>query len=244
MTTYAQSQLVLQFFLLGMRNSLSNALHDTLTRRLLIIAVLLSLFWVLLVPFGSILMSSGLGGHVSEQSLGDGTDATPFLGDSADGPILLGTVPFISTLSVTDATISGVATATLRGTIGNLNGMPRGSYWFTWGYDPTALSNTTAETVITTTGTKTTGISGFNAKQEVFYRFWASTDGTTSGSVLSFGPVDTGFNMLNILLPILIAVTIFVFVLGATGQPVLALVGSIIGLLCFAIVRAMLDAML
>jgi len=187
-------------------------------------------------------MSSGLGGHVSEQSLGDGTDATPFLGDSADGPILLGTVPFISTLSVTNATIAGVATATLRGTIGNLNGMPRGSYWFTWGYSSGSLTNTTVETVITTTGTKTTGISGFDTKKEVFYQFWASTDGTTSGSILSFDPVDTGFNLLSLLLPILIAVTIFVFVLGATGQPIAALVGSIIGLLCFAVVKAIFDA--
>ena len=244
MTTYTQSQLALQFFWLGLRNSLSNALHDTLTRRLLIIALILSLFWVLLVPFGSILMSSGLGGHVSEQSLSDGTDATPFLGDSADGPILLGTAPTIATLSVTDATIAGVATATLRGTIGSFNSMPRANYWFVWGYSPSALSNTTAEVTVTTTGTKTTGISGFNDKQEVFYQFQASTDGTTEGAVLSFGPVDSGFNLLNILLPILIAVTIFVFVLGATGQPVIALVGSLIGLLCFAVARAMLDAMM
>ena len=211
------------------------------TRYLLTVGTLLLLAWFLLSP-ALVSAFAGLGGYISEKMLGDGINEAFHLGDGTNELIVVGSGPAISTLPVTDATPSGGVRATLRGNLTNLNGMPQADVWFVWGYDTAAMVNTTPVATVFATGDQVALITGFNDKREVFYQFRASTDGASLGNTRSF-VADAGFSFLELLLPIVIALAIFVFVLAFSGSPLVAMFGAIIGLLAFAIVQAMLKVM-
>lgn len=214
-----------------------------LTRRMVIVLGLMALALMTISP--SILSAyAGLGDYISEKLLGDGVvpDASLYLGDSAGGPAVIGSGPVVSTLSVTNASITaGVSTATLRGNLTNLNGMPRADVWWVWGYSLATMVNTTAVSTVTTTGEKTGVISGYNPDILVFYQFQSSTDGTSLGAVMSFQVGGgTGGGLLRAILPLIIAIGMFVFIIKMTGNPLAALMGAVIGLMAFIIVQQIL----
>ena len=215
--------------------------NDTLYRRAALVLAGLLVVYLVLSPT-LVVAFSGLGGYIGEKLLGDGTNEVPHLGDGTNEMQILGSGPVVSTLSATGVAASGGGTATLRGNLSNLNGMPQANVWFVWGYSASSMSNTTATSTVFGTGTQTATITGFNTKLDVYYQFLASTDGTSSGSVMSFPKADTGFVLLEVALPIVIALVILVFVLGATGNLVLAMFGSVIGLIAFYVIKAMLEA--
>lgn len=210
-------------------------------RRLPKLIVLIPLLlWLLLSPaITSALV--GLGGYVSELTLGDGTNEVLYLGDGTSEMLVLGSGPVISTLPATSVSMTGGGRATLQGNLTSLNGMPRADVWFVWGYSASALTNSTSATTVFGTGAQSTTLTGFGTKRNVYYQFRASTDGTSSGAIVSF-VADKGFNLLETVLPIVIALSVLVFTFLLTGSPVAAMFGSIIGLVAFYIVKAMLEA--
>jgi hypothetical protein len=130
---------------------------------------------------------------------------------------------------------------TMTGDLQDLNGMPNASTWFQWGYSPVMVFNTTQVTV-TSTGDQTVTINP-DAGKDVYFRFVASTDGIAYGSIQSLSAVGGGHGisywMLNTLLPIVIAAVILIAILLLTGNPILALISSVIGLATFYIVLAL-----
>jgi len=219
-----------------------------LTRRLLMIMVILLVALVALSPN---IMSAyaGLGDYISEKLLGGtgATSASLYLGDSAGGPVVLGSGPLITTLAVTDATLPATGTtATLRGNLASLNGLPLANVWFVWGYTPATMTNITPVVVVLAVGDQTSVITGYDP-QEVFYQFQASTDGTSLGSVRSFavsGGRGTAFWLMWNILTLVIAMGLFILVLKLTRNPIAALVGTIIAIIGITIVRGMIQSML
>jgi hypothetical protein len=205
----------------------------------------LSLILLMFIVFNPVIVRAfaGFGDYMSELALGNGTNGDLYLGDGTNELTVLGTIPVISTLAATDVKEDGGGTATLRGTLTSLNGMPRADYYFRWGYSSGSLTNTTASVSTAVTGTFTTVITGFDIQKEVFYQFYSGTDGTALGGVLSFPPVDAGFNLLNTALLALIALIIIIVVFKFSGNPITALVLAIIGIVAFVIAQSVLLSM-
>ena len=221
-------------------------LSDHLVRRLLILLAIFSVAWLLVSP-SFISAYAGLGGYISEKMLGGATNASLYLGDSSSGPVVIGSGPVISTGGVTNNIMDATGTvATLHGTLGNLNGFPQADYWFVWGESPTAMTNVTPAVTVTTTGDKTADISGYHPSATVYYQFRSSTDGTSIGLVQSFRVAGgRGWaHLLLWLLLIIIAAGIFIAILRLTGNPVAALLATIIGIIAFYVVRAMLESLI
>jgi len=214
------------------------------TEKMLSILVLLLLLWMALSPSLASAFA-GFGGYISEKLLGDGTNEALYLGDGTNELTVLGSIPAISTLGATSSSAGNIVTMVMTGDLQDLNGMPRADVWFRWGYASDAMVNTTAIVTVTSTGEQTATINP-DAGEDVYYRFQASTDGIASGPVRYLPVVGGGHGvsywMLNTLLPIAVAATILVTVLLLTGNPILALVVSVIGLAGFYIVLALVSS--
>jgi len=215
-------------------------------RRSLITLSCIAILLLLLMPAVPYIASAfaGLGGYVSEQSLGNGTGEMLYLGDGTNGVAILGTAPIVSTGVATSSSEGNVVivTMTMTGNVQDLNGMPRADTWFSWGYTPTAMVYTTTPVTITSTGERTDTINP-NAGSTVYYQFHAGTDGTASGSVRYLTVVGSGqgisYWFMNTLLPIIFATIILVTFLLLTRNLVLALLATVIGLVGYYIVLAM-----
>lgn len=204
----------------------------------------LLIIWSLASP-ALVSAMSGFGGYVSEKLLGDGTNEASYLGDGTNYLTVLGSGPMIATLDATSSSASPVITMTITGDLQDLNGMPRANVWFQWGYS-TIMVYTTAPVTVSATGEQTAVINP-NANTDVYYRFVASTDGTTYGSIQSLSVVGNGrgfsYWLLNTLLPIVVAGVILIFVLLLTGNPIVALIASVIGLAAFYIILALVSSL-
>ncbi len=215
-----------------------------LTRRL---ATVLGLMLLTLLLLSSSMLSAyaGLGGYISESLLGD--NATPnaslYLGDSAEGPVVLGTVPAIATRTAINVqSVGGVSSATLRGNLANLNGMPEADVWFVWGYNAAAMGNATPVVTVAAIGQQAVNIAGMNMGVDVFYQFRGSTDGIARGGTLSFlsgGAQGASYWFITTLLPLIIAMGILIFIIKLTGNPIAALIAAVIGLIAFTLVQEM-----
>jgi len=209
--------------------------------RILTIVLLLAAIWTILSPSLTSAFA-GIGGLVSEKLLGDGTNENQYLGDGTNQLVVLGLGPAVSTLPVASSTsIGGTISATLRGNLQDLRGLPRADVWFVWGYSPSSLTNTTSAKTVFSAGEQTAVINP-KAGVKVYYQFRAKTDGTSSGGVLSFvagGGHGASYWFMKTVLPIVVGGAILVFVLLATGNPLLALLGGVIGIVAFYIVQSM-----
>ena len=192
---------------------------------------------------------AGLGDYISEKLLGDATvpNASLYLGDTADGPVVIGSGPIVSTLAAINiVSAGGVASATLRGNLLDLNGMPRADVWWVWGYGPATMGNTTSVATVTSTGEQTTNISGMNIGVDIYFQFQSSTDGTAIGGTQSFlsgGAHGASYSLMRNLLPLIIAIGLFIFIINLSGNPLAALIGAVIGLMAFIIVQQMLGVL-
>jgi len=188
---------------------------------------------------------AGFGGYISEKMLGDGTNEALYLGDGASELTVLGSAPVVSTGGATSSSAGNVVTMTMTGNLQDLNGMPQADTWFRWGYAPDAMVNTTAVIVVSSAGEQTASINP-DAGEAVYYRFQASTDGLASGPVRYLpvvgGGHGVGYWVLNTLLPIVVAAIILVTALLLTGNPILALIASVVGLAGFYIVLALVGS--
>ncbi len=208
-------------------------------------ALLLGLLivWSLLSP-ALVSAMAGFGGYISEKLLGDGTNEMLYLGDGTNALTVLGTAPIVSTGMATSSSAGNVVTMTMTGNLQSLNGMPNALVRFQWGYSPIMVFNTT-QVSVSSTGDQTVVINP-DAGKAVYYRFVASTDGTAYGSIRSLSVVGGGHGfsywMLHTLLPIVVAAVILIATLLLTGNPILALVASVIGLAGFYIIQALVNS--
>lgn len=208
--------------------------------------LLLSLIlWSVASPIATSAMV-GLGGYISEKLLGNGTNAMLSLGDGTNNLTVVGSGPAVATGVATSYPTGNLATVAMTGNLQSLNGMPRADVWFRWGYTPGSMSNATAVVTVTSTGEQTASINP-NAGAVVYYRFQASTDGTSSGAILSITAVGSGHVashwMLNALLPILVASAILIGVFLLTRNPLAAFVSAIVGLVGFYLVLALVSSL-
>lgn len=219
------------------------------------VAVVFLLCIALLVLTAPVSGYAGLGGYISEKLLSRtaGVTASLYLGDSTSGPTVIGAGPAISTSTTSGvATVGGVATATLSGVVSNLNGFPRADTWFTWGYAPGALTNTTATVTVTGTGYVTTTITGYDpGAMTVYYQFVSSTDGTSLGGVNNFrtNPLSSGtgadYWLLWNLLSVAVGMGMFVLIirLARGGSWVAVLLVAMIGLATVALINSLLPTL-
>jgi len=216
-----------------------------ITRKRLIITASILVLLALLAP---IITSAyaGLGGYISEKNLREagGTLSSLFLNNVNDGPIVLATIPTITTVQVDDqSNQAGGATATLTGNLADLNGMPLAECYFIWGYSAATMVNTTVTQTVVGTGNVTQVIVGWNPSNRIFYQFYGGTDAETSGAVMSFAIPDEGAILLRTILLVIIALVIVVNVLynAVKGRWVLVLMYSVIGIIGFVIAQIFLD---
>jgi len=187
-----------------------------------------------------------LGGLISEKLLGrTGTaDSSLILGRSGTDETLhiMGLAPVVSTVPATN--LVGEASATLRGTVSSMNGMPTATGYFQWGYSAGGLTNTTPTFTVDTTGNYSSTIGGFDNTQRIYYRFVTDADGTAYGAVTSFlVPSGVGGNLLKSILKIIVAAGIVIAVLKigtGTNWPT-AMVIAAIGLAGFAVICTLID---
>lgn len=216
---------------------------DKRIHRAVLVALLLVTMLVLIQPVITSALA-GFGGYVSEKLLGDGVDEALYLGDGT-GLTVLGSAPAVSTEGATSSSAGGTVTMTLVGDLVSLNGMPRADVWFLWGYNESGvMTYTTTLVTVTSAGNQATTIYP-DAGRVVYYRFVASTDSVASGAVqhqVAGGGHGISYWLMNTFLPIVIAGVILVAVLLLTGNPILALVSSIIGLAGFYIVLALVSS--
>jgi len=185
---------------------------------------------------------AGLGGYMSEQLLGDGTGEVLYLGDGANSAMVLGSAPIVSTGTATSSWDDKIVTMTMYGNLNTLNGMSEADVWFNWGYKPTELVFTTPIVTVMATGERTADIHP-NAGTTVYYQFHASTDGTASGTVQHLSSVGggrgIGYWILNILLPLVIAIVILITVMIPTRDLMYAFISAIIGLIGYYLILQM-----
>ncbi len=216
---------------------------DGRVTKLMTILLIISIVMVIMLP-SMVSALSGFGDYISEKSLGNGVDESLYLGNGINGLIVLGSIPIISTGSASSSSAGDVVTMIITGNLQNLNGIPRANVWFQWGYSPIMVFNTTVVTV--TTAGEQTAIINPDAGSTVYYRFLSSTDGIAYGSIRSLSAVGGGHGvsywLLNTLLPIVFASVIIIAVLLLTGNPILALISSVIGLAGFYIVLTLVSS--
>jgi hypothetical protein len=188
---------------------------------------------------------AGFGEYISEKLLGDGANEMLYLGDSTNELTVLGSSPVVATVGATSSSAGNIVTMVMTGNLQSLNGMPRADTWFCWGYAADAMVNTTAVVTVAAAGEQVATISP-DAGKTVYYRFYASTDGIASGAIRELVAVGGGHGLsywlLNTLLPIVVASIILITVLILTGNPMLALIASVIGLAGFYIVLALVSS--
>ena len=229
--------------------------NNTLRRRSLTVFVALFLAVLAFMAISVVLTvnsSVSLGGLVSEKLLGrDGVaDSSLLLGRSGIDTELsvLGFAPVVSTQTVGSSGLAGgTTTAVLRGTVTDMNGLPTATGYFLWGYDASALVNTSATFAITGTGAYSQAITGFNENDRIYYQFVTDADGTAYGSITNFvSKSGAGGFLLKTLLRVVLAASILVTVLmlSRAGGFVVMLVAAIIGLIAFGIVDAFIISML
>lgn len=220
--------------------------HDPVARKLLPIAGILVLLTILLSPV-TLSAFAGLGGYISEKLLGDSatTDSVMTLGDSTSGPVVLGSVPRISTMQIANTDLTST---TLRGTVTSMNGMPTADVWFVWGDSPATMTNTTPAVTIAAAGAQTATISGYGpGTSPIYYQFRSSSDGVNTGaSILSFAVIggrSTGYHLLWNVLTLIIGAGILLVIIRmamTTGNWVVALALTVIGIVAIYFVREVL----
>ncbi len=203
----------------------------------------LLIVWLLFSP-ALVSAMAGFGGYISEKLLGNGTNEALYLGDGTNELTVLGSRPIVSTGEATSSSAGNIVTMIMTGDLQDLNGMPRADVWFQWGYSPVMVFNTTSTTVVSTG--EQTAVVNPDAGKDVYYRFVSSTDGIAYGAIRSLSVVGGGHGvsywMLNTLLPIVIAAAILIAVLVLTGNPIVAMVAALIGLVGFYIILALVSS--
>ncbi len=203
-------------------------------------ATIMAIVALFLVGVMATLSSVSLGDLISEKLIGRAgvADSSLIIGRAGTDTTLhmIGFAPRVVSVAATNL---GSHTATLNGTVSNMNGMPTSTAYFIWGYDPSSLPNTTVPFTVTTAGNYSTDLSGFAGSGVIYYQFMCDADGTNIGGVRYF-PASGGMGgyLLKQILRVILALAICVGVLiaGRSGG-IAMLVSAIVGLVAFIIIN-------
>jgi hypothetical protein len=196
----------------------------------------------------------GEGGQVSEKTLGmPGSTGLLTVGragqDSGIRGLAMGAI--VSTNSATGVEwASGGTTATLRGTLSNLNGFSNAQVWFEWGYD-TSYGTSTAVQTAAVLGSYSATITGFDPFNTVYVRFVSSTDGIYYSSPVTFiipsNYISNSYRMAMVLPIVWVCIiALAIFGLYSAGLPIILSVifGAIISIIGTVGVQIVLSSLL
>ena len=219
--------------------TLSWAINMHKMHKLASLLIVLLILWVLASPV-SVSAFAGFGDYISEKLLGNGVNEAQYLGDGTAELTVLGSGPIITTGTIIS---QSAGSAVVNGNLSSLNGMPSADVWFEYGITSGALINSTTPVTVTTTGTQTAILTGLTGGT-VYYQIVASTDGTTRGDTAYFASGE-GFGnwLMNTLLPIVLAAVILIGVLLLTGNPIAALLATVVGLAAYYIILALVSSL-
>ncbi len=204
--------------------------------------------WLLLVvilflayPY-VIVFASELGGLVSEKLIDRNgvTNSRLVIGRSGVNnstlDVAMGAV--VATLGATNIT---KVTTVLNGRLSDMNGMPQAVVYFEWGSDVTYGNTSTSQTLIGI-GDFSATIGGYGSQKIIYFRAASDTDGTLYGAGQTFQVSDrvSAYAILSNILLILIAVIICIAVIKLAGSPVAFLIMTVIGIMAFLLVKAVL----
>lgn len=192
----------------------------------LVMATLLVLFFSTMAVY-----ASGLGGYISEKLIGRSgvSDSSLVIGSSgASGSYLdVAMSGIVAAAGATNVYMDGAGThATLNGNLVTLNGFPRATVYFEWGYD-TNYGHTSTSQVVTAVGAFLADIQHFDPSQRVYYRAVVDTDGRNysgSDSFVAEGGIVSGFNLLNaVVLIAYVAMVLFTVIVIGSKSTIAAL---------------------
>lgn len=196
---------------------------------------------LLVYPYITV-FASELGGYISEKLISRSGVASSELVIGRSGvnnsTLDVGIGAIVSTLPATNIVD---ASTMLNGRLSDMNGMPQAIVYFEWGYN-TGYGNTSSSQTLTGTGDFLATIGGYDSKKTIHFRAVSETDGTLYGANQTFEVGDrvSAYSILSSVLLILIAVIMCITVIRLASSPVAFLVMTIIGILAWLIVRAIL----
>lgn len=201
----------------------------------------LALLMLAMLPIVQVLASE-IGGYISEKLIGRTGVATSELvigRTGTNGEIIdLGMGAIVSTLQATNI---ADASTLLNGRLSDMNGMPKATVYFEWGYDA-SYGNTLTSQTLTGTGDFSAILSGYDSKNIIHFRAVSETDGTLYGADQTFEVTGrvSAYSLLSYGLLALLAIIICYTVIKFATSPVVFLVMAIIGILALLIVKAVL----
>lgn len=205
---------------------------------LLVAVAILLLFPYIYMAVGA----SEMGGLISEKLIGRSGVSNSYLlierSGVGDSRFDVGIGAIVSTLQTTNITD---ATTVLNGRLSDMNGMPQAIVYFEWGYDA-SYGNTSTSQILTGTGDFSATIGGYDSKKTIHFRAASDTDGTLYGTNQTFEVGDrvSSYHILSAVLLILLAVIICIAVIRLVNSPVAFLIMTIIGIMAFLMVKAIL----
>jgi len=200
------------------------AILQNYPHKALVWLLVLSLVCVAMLP-ATLTLADAIGGYMSETLMGRAGVADSSLLIERAGvlsPALdVGMGPIVTTQAASGI---GSTSATLHGTLTDLNGFPQSEVYFEWGYDLT-YGNVAGGQTLAAPGVYSTAIAGLSSGATVHFRSVGDLDGTNYGSDESFvtpaapsmsGADTTVFQFLPLVFAVFGIVLLFVFRGNAT----------------------------
>lgn len=199
------------------------------SRKPLIWLLVLSLVCMAVLP-ATMTLADVIGGYMSEKLMGRTGVADSSLVIERTGvvsPALdMGLGPVVTTQAATNVNMDGGTSATLHGTLTDLNGFPTAIVYFEWGYD-LAYGHVVGVQTLAAPGAFTTTINGFAGGEVIHFRSAGDADGTNYGSDQSFSASSPGFTVVN-LLPLVFALFGIILIFMFKGSTVLMMITGFI----------------
>lgn len=162
--------------------------------------------------------------------------------------------PTVTTAAASSVTFTDTSRATLNGNVSNMGSATSTYIRFRWGYAPGALNTATAYQTVSGAGAVTATISGYTPTATVYYQTESTTGGvSTLGSVVTFSISGSGassstgrlwgYILLNNVLTLLLATSILIGVVLAISRGANTFISTIIGVVCFIVVKALIDSL-
>lgn len=218
-------------------------------------ASILVLILLVTMPYITVLADE-CGSFISEYLIGRSGVSTSTLtlerSGVADSILDVGLGAIVTTQAATNITLNS---GTLNGNLTDLNGMPRASVYFEWGYTA-AYGNSTTPQTLTGTGSFNAAISSLTSDTTVHFRSVSETDATYYGADQTFDTlsgstpstpsggsilgVSSAGNFVQYLIPVAIAVMVLIGVIRNAKSPIHVLLGTVIGLVTFFVARVII----
>jgi len=209
------------------------------------ISVILFIALLFIVCATPTLAYVGLGGFISEKlaNMQGIASSSLVVSRTGNGLTVTGLAPVITTGEATGIDFFFETSATLHGTINNMNSFPTSTAYFDWGYSP-ACGTSSSAVIMTTAGVYQATITGFDPTVTVYYRGAVNADGTNYGEVRSFESLSgkaIATKLLWYSIPIVIAAGIIIALLTCGMSPIVTITIVAVGLVCYLVAQAILN---